>query len=137
MIYLIDSDNLTALTEDNVAAWQHWADISEEDELWTCFVVVGEWEYGILHAKGRKRQLEIREKGELVFRDFAQFIDSSPEISVVYGQIAAELRRAGTMIPTNDMWSAAVARVYGATVVTHDNHFKNVKNLPVVDWMVP
>ena len=53
---------------------------------------------------------------------------------MAYGQIAAELRRAGTMIPQNDIWIAAVARSIGATVVTNDGHFLMVSKLSVIDW---
>jgi len=136
-IFLLDGNSITALTQDNEAAWQHWADLPDEDELLTCFVVIAEWEYGIRNAKGRKKQQEIREQGELVLNDMSRVIESSLEINLTYGKIAAELRRAGTMIPQNDMWIAAVARVIGATVVTHDGHFKHVANLAVVDWTVP
>lgn len=107
------------------------------DEMITCFVVVGEWEYGILNAPSRKLKQEIREQGEPIFSAFYRIVDSSPEINLAYGEIAAELRRAGTMIPQNDMWIAAVARVIGATLVTHGGHFKHVVNLAVVDWTIP
>ncbi|MBC7529487.1 MAG: PIN domain-containing protein [Chthonomonadaceae bacterium] len=108
--------------------------MSKEDEVLTCFVVIAEWEYGILNTKGQIKQQEIRAQGELLLNRMSRIIESSPEINRTYGEIAAELRRAGTMIPQNDMCIAAVARVVGATVVTHDNHFREVKNLPLVDW---
>ena len=135
--YLLDGNTITALTNDNESTWQHWADILDGDQVLTCFVVIGEWEYGILNAKGYQKQQELREQGELVLSGLSRTLESSLEIDLAYGQIAAELRRAGTMIPQNDMWIAAVARVVGATVVTHDNHFQHVKNLPVADWTQP
>lgn len=135
-VHLLASNTITFLTQGNEAAWQHWADLSSEDEVLTCFVVIGEWEYGILNAKGQVKQQEIRAQGELVLNRMSRIIESSPEIALAYGEIAAELRRTGTMIPQNDMWIASVARVVGATLVTQDNHFQKVKNLHGVDWTV-
>ena len=136
-IHLLETNAMTALVNDNELAWQHWSSLPEEDEVLSCFVVVAEWEYGIRNAQGRKKQQEIREQGELVLSGFSRIIESSPEIAIAYGEIAAELREAGSMIPQNDIWTAAVARVVGAVVVTSDKHFQHVKNLPIVDWTKP
>ncbi len=135
--YLLDGNTVTAMTQRKPVTQQHIDALLPGDEMITCFVVVGEWEYGILNAPTDQLRQEIREQGELVFSEMSRIIESSPEIDLAYGQIAAELRRAGTMIPQNDMWIAAVARVVGATVVTHDNHFQHVQNLAIVDWTVP
>ncbi len=132
--YLLDSNSISALTQDNEAAWEHWAYLPDDDETLTCFVVIAEWEYGLRNATGRRKQQEIREQGELIFSEMSRIIESAPEINLAYGEIAAELRGAGTMIPQNDIWIAAVARVLGATLVTNDAHFKRVNNLTVVDW---
>ena len=128
---------MTALVNDNELAWEHWASLPEEDEVLSCFVVVAEWEYGIRNAQGRKKQQAIREQGALVLSEFSSIIESSPEIAIAYGEISAELREAGNMIPQNDIWIAAVARVLGAVVVTSDKHFQRVKNLNIVDWTKP
>ncbi len=136
-IHLLDSNTITFLTQGNEAAWQHWADLSKEDEVLTCFAVIAEWEYGILNAKRREKQQEIRAQGELVLNRMSRIIETTPEIDLAYGQIASELRRAGTMIPQNDMLIAAVARILDATVVANDKHFRHVQNLTVVDWTKP
>jgi len=41
------------------------------------------------------------------------------------------LRRSGTPIPTNDIWIAASAMQFGLTVVTTDEHFRNVGEILV------
>jgi len=43
-----------------------------------------------------------------------------------YAEIVAELRRAGTPLPTNDIWVAAVASRNGTTVLTCDDHFERI-----------
>ena len=51
-----------------------------------------------------------------------------------YGQIKAELAVAGTPIPQNDIWIAALAKEYQLPLATRDQHFKQVQGLIVLDW---
>ena len=48
-----------------------------------------------------------------------------------FGRVAAALRKAGTPIPTNDIWIAAHALETGAELITFDRHFDSVRGLPV------
>jgi len=52
----------------------------------------------------------------------------------IFGRISSALRRAGTPIPTNDVWIAAHATEHGGTVVTADAHFDKVPGLAVVSF---
>lgn len=54
--------------------------------------------------------------------------------AAVYGQIRLTLRRAGTLIPDNDIWIAASALQYGVPVITRDGHFGSVPGLLVERW---
>jgi tRNA(fMet)-specific endonuclease VapC len=67
----------------------------------------------------------------------AQFL-ASPRIDVVpvdeetaerYALILDSLRRAGTPIPTNDVWIAASAMQYGSVLLTTDPHFRAVAQI--------
>ncbi|MGN6276522.1 MAG: PIN domain-containing protein [Solirubrobacterales bacterium] len=48
------------------------------------------------------------------------------ETSRHYAEIVAELRRAGTPIPTNDIWIAATAARNGAAVLACAAHFERI-----------
>ncbi len=59
----------------------------------------------------------------------------SPRVSVlfaddktthVYADLFVELRRAGTPIPTNDLWIAALVLQHDLTLFTRDRHFGHV-----------
>ena len=49
-----------------------------------------------------------------------------------YGRVYSGLRRAGTPIPSNDLWIAASALQNGLPVFTYDRHFGNVAGLAIV-----
>lgn len=46
--------------------------------------------------------------------------------SEIYADLLLALRRAGTPIPTNDIWIAALSVQSGSTVLTFDAHFEAV-----------
>jgi tRNA(fMet)-specific endonuclease VapC len=54
------------------------------------------------------------------------------ETAHIYGQIWAELKSHGTMIPTNDIWIAALALQHDLTLDTRDEHFRIVPGLKLV-----
>jgi predicted nucleic acid-binding protein len=72
-----------------------------------------------------------RERNETDLRDFlsnpvVEELEVDAEVSRHYAEIFVELRRAGTPIPTNDIWIAATAAREGALVVTYDPHFDRI-----------
>jgi tRNA(fMet)-specific endonuclease VapC len=51
-----------------------------------------------------------------------------------YGHIKANLERAGSRSPENDLWIAALAREHQLPLVTRDQHFSLVTGLHAVAW---
>lgn len=87
-------------------------------------IALGELRTGFLLG-GRRRRNEV----ELdVFLDspVVQVLTVDSETSRQYAEIVAELRKAGTPIPTNDIWIAATAARNGTTVLTCDDHFERI-----------
>jgi tRNA(fMet)-specific endonuclease VapC len=54
---------------------------------------------------------------------------SGHETARIYGEVKDALKRAGTPIPTNDLWIAASALEHAATLITYDRHFTAVRHL--------
>ena len=127
----------TFLGEENPTVLAHLRALTPEDHGFISFATVGEWEYGYYDTLNLPLRNKIRAAGDRAFDYLSGVIQSSQDINSIYGQIRADLRRAGTMIPLNDIWIAATALAIGATLVTHDNHFQHVKNLVSVDWTLP
>ena len=48
-----------------------------------------------------------------------------------YAEILSGLKKAGTPIPTNDIWIAAAAFQHGLKLFTKDAHFSSVKGLVI------
>ena len=51
-----------------------------------------------------------------------------------YGRICAALSKAGTPIPENDIWIAAIAQEHQLPVAARAKHFDAVSGLPVLKW---
>lgn len=68
---------------------------------------------------------------ELLAEPFVRELVATAEVARRYGLLVAALRRAGTPIPTNDVWIAACALDAGARLLTSDEHFTRVAGLAV------
>ena len=78
-----------------------------------------------------------RERNEAELRDFlthpvVEAVAIDEEVSRQYAHIVRDLRRAGTPLPTNDIWIAAAAARTGALVLTYDAHFADIVRVGAV-----
>lgn len=87
-------------------------------------VALGELRTGFLLG-GRRRRNEA-ELDVFLENPVVQVLPVDSETSRQYAEIVAELRKAGTPIPTNDIWIAATAARNGATVLTCDGNFERI-----------
>ncbi|MHC1729999.1 MAG: type II toxin-antitoxin system VapC family toxin [Syntrophobacteraceae bacterium] len=87
-------------------------------------IVIGELRTGF-RLGGRLDRNE-RELQEFIQNHAVHILDVDQMASYHYAEAVVELRRAGTPIPTNDIWIAAIAIREGAVVITYDCHFKNI-----------
>jgi tRNA(fMet)-specific endonuclease VapC len=85
-------------------------------------VVLGELRTGF--ALGKREQTNERELASFLRSPVVHVVDVDTEVSRIYAEIVVALRRAGTPVPTNDIWIAAAAAREGATVLTYDEHFR-------------
>ena len=92
--------------------------------------VVGELEAGFeLGTRGRANRLAL---AEFMEEPFVSILPTTVEVARRYGLSFAELRRAGTPAPVNDIWIAAATWVSGACLVTFDQHFRKFAGLPCI-----
>jgi tRNA(fMet)-specific endonuclease VapC len=100
------------------------------DELGFSVVSLGELLVGF-----RAGTREAKNRSELgLFLDSARvrLLTVDEETADFYAVIVLALKRAGTPIPTNDIWIAASAKRHGLPVYTKDAHFQAVPGLLLV-----
>ena len=90
-------------------------------------IVLGELWMGFL-AGGRVER-NVAELREFLASPVVNELVADGDVARVYAEIAIALRRAGTPIPTNDIWIAATAANAGAIVLTHDVHFDQIQRV--------
>lgn len=80
--------------------------------------------------KGGTRESQNREELN-IFLDSARVVvhPVDAETAEFYASILDNLRKAGTPIPTNDIWIAALAFQHGYKIFTKDSHFDLIPGL--------
>jgi tRNA(fMet)-specific endonuclease VapC len=93
-------------------------------------VVLGEYRYGISHSRDRKRYEEWLAEYLPTFRSLC--VDE--QTTIPYAAVRSELKKAGTPIPSNDVWIAALCRQHSLPLVSRDRHFDFVAGIERLDW---
>jgi tRNA(fMet)-specific endonuclease VapC len=124
---ILDTNALSAVAEGEPAAVAQFA---RARKIALPVIVLGEYRFGI--AQSRKRieyELWLSETltGYVI-------LNVDDETSVRYAEIRLELKQAGTPIPANDAWIAALAREHTLPVLSRDNHFDFVEGITRLPW---
>ncbi len=93
-------------------------------------IAIGEYRYGVSRSKHRRRLERLLEL--LVRESIVLLVDE--ETTRHYATIRENLRRAGSPIPENDIWIAALAHQHGEPIVSRDGHFDLVDASLRVSW---
>ena len=93
-------------------------------------IVLGEYRFGM---SGSRLRAELEAKLGRLER-LADVLCVDAETARHYATIRRELKDAGTPIPENDLWIAALVRQHGLPLLTCDAHFDHVKGLTRVGW---
>ncbi len=125
--FLLDTSIVIALFADDLSVQEH---LKKAEEVFVPSIVLGELYFGV--RKSGRVQQNLKRINEFVFSSvvLACDLDTARE----YGGIKNALREKGRLIPENDIWIGAIARQYDLTLVTRDEHFKEIKHLKVKRW---
>jgi tRNA(fMet)-specific endonuclease VapC len=93
-------------------------------------VVLGEFRFGLLRSRSRPE----RERWLAKVENQMRVLDVTRATAHQYALIREELRTAGTPIPSNDIWIAALAREHGLAVLSRDAHFDSVPGIHRFGW---
>ncbi len=89
--------------------------------------VLGELEAGFeLGSRAHENRVVL---AEFLDEPFVSLLPITPEVARRYGQIFADLRRAGTPITINDTWIAATVVDCGGHLLSFDQDFHRIQSL--------
>ena len=134
MRYLLDTNTCSHLQRNHPAITARMESLPRAARLYASAIAQGEMLYGAHHAPGPRRarlEAEIRS----LLRDMADILPVTPAAADHYGRLKAALAAQGTPIPTNDIWTAAIALDAGLILVSDDAHFAHVPGLSVENWL--
>jgi tRNA(fMet)-specific endonuclease VapC len=103
--------------------------IQEAEEIYVNSIVLGELGAGFI--KGRRRRKNEAELKRFLGSPRVNLVDVTEDTAERYAVILNSLWRAGTPIPTNDIWIAASAMEHGLHVLTTDGHYQKVSQIVV------
>jgi tRNA(fMet)-specific endonuclease VapC len=94
------------------------------------FIVVAELRAGF--AVGIRGVENERVFEQFLHRERVQVILPTMETTRHYANLFRQLRTAGTPIPTNDLWIAAIVMQHELRLFSRDNHFEALPQIPKV-----
>jgi len=127
MDLILDTDALSAIAE---GAREASRQFSRARRVAIPVIVLGEYRFGI--AQSRHQPEYERWLGGMV--SVCNVLEVSEETAIWYAEIRGQLKEAGTPIPSNDVWMAALCRQHTLSILSRDRHFDLVKGVRRLDW---
>jgi predicted nucleic acid-binding protein len=97
------------------------------EEVWIPLIVLAEIKAGFYGGSQQHRNELLMRK--LLAKDTVSVLMPSRETAEQYGRLYVQLQRAGTPVPDNDLWIAALALEHDLTLITRDQHFQKIPQL--------
>jgi len=124
---ILDTNGLSALVEGEPSLEPV---LRRAERLLIPVIVLGEYRYGIGHSRSRQHYQQWLQEYLPKFR----ILDVEDRTTIPYAAIRAELKKAGTPIPSNDTWIAALCRQHSLPIISRDRHFDLVSGIKRIDW---
>lgn len=131
---LLDTSALSALLRRDSGSLSRLEALPEGASVRLSVVADGELRYGILRLPAGRRRAELLSTYETLAITLGPMLEVTPEASLVYAEIKADLEASGIHLPQNDLWIAATALAHSLVLVATDRHFSFVRGLQVEDW---
>ena len=90
-------------------------------------IVLGELLFGF--RNGTRFEENMDDLNKFITHEVVDQVQIGRTTSDRYSRIAAQLKRHGSPIPTNDIWIAAQTMEHGAELISSDLHFEKVSGL--------
>ena len=120
----LDTNRLTDLFQGDAALAER---LGLCDEVWIPLVVLAEIKAGFLGGNRRHRNEVLLRK--LLSKTTVGVLLPDRETAEHYARLFVQLKRAGTPVPDNDLWIAALALQHDLLLITRDKHFEKIPQL--------
>jgi tRNA(fMet)-specific endonuclease VapC len=121
----LDTNRLTDLFQGDAELADR---LSQCDEVWIPLIVLGEIQAGFYGGIQQQRNEALLRR--LLMKPTVGVLLPARNTAEHYGRLFVQLKRAGTPIPDNDIWIAALALEHDLMLLTRDRHFEQVPQLP-------
>ena len=124
---ILDTNAISAVADGDLAIQESF---SSAPVVAIPVIALGEYRFGLAQSKQRAQYEQWLAEHLGDFRT----LNVDVETSVNYAEIHLELKRAGSPIPVNDLWIAALARQHRLPILSRDRHFDVVKGIRRIGW---
>jgi tRNA(fMet)-specific endonuclease VapC len=97
------------------------------DEVWIPLMVLAEIKAGFYGGTHQNRNDALLQR--FLSKATVEILEPTRETAEHYARLFVQLKRAGTPIPDNDLWIAALVLEHGLLLVTRDRHFTRIPQL--------
>jgi tRNA(fMet)-specific endonuclease VapC len=124
---ILDTNGLSAVADGDASLRPI---LRQATEIAIPVIVLGEYRYGARQSRERKRY----EQWLMDSLPNYRILDVDQGTTIYYATLRTELKKAGTPIPANDVWVAALCRQYRLPILSRDRHFDIVAGLRRIDF---
>jgi len=123
----LDTNRLTDLFQGDAELAEFLATC---DEVWIPLIVLAEIKAGFYGGTQHHRNEVLLRK--FMAKPTVEVLLPGRETAEQYARLFVQLKRAGTPVPDNDLWIAALALENDLALITRDRHFENIPQLLTV-----
>jgi tRNA(fMet)-specific endonuclease VapC len=120
----LDTNRLTDLFQGDAELADR---LGECDEVWLPLVVLAEIKAGFYGGTQQHRNQVLLQS--FLAKPTVGVLLPERETAEHYARLFVQLKRAGTPIPDNDLWIAALVLQHDLQLITRDQHFERVPQL--------
>jgi tRNA(fMet)-specific endonuclease VapC len=126
---IVDTNGLSAIADGDPSLEPI---LRKAAEIAVPVIVLGEYRYGIRQSRDRQRYEQWLTESLPNYH----VLDVDKDTAISYAALRHELKTAGTPIPSNDVWIAALCRQHTFSLLSRDRHFDLVRGIERIDWML-
>jgi predicted nucleic acid-binding protein len=98
--------------------------LSTAEEVWIPLFALGEIKAGFQGGTQQRRNESLLNR--LLAKPTVDVLLPDRETAEQYARIFVQLKRAGTPVPDNDLWIAALVLEHDLVLITRDRHFERI-----------